>query len=192
VRKNPAWDREMIVVIGPSNAGKSTLLQMMGVEDQVSYTFEKPSINTIYVHYNLLKQKFNQLNNAQPHRRPNIAEEKSLISIFDSNTITKAIILISPVEDLVSRAKSRSIVEARFPDRIYDQNLWIDILKGFDFLTAYEQIFDFLDKRGIDYSVLYSDDSFEIGEFASTDRAHIEQIMKGLYVPSPAAPPLSP
>lgn len=176
----------MIIVMGPSNSGKSTYLQNLGVENKTGYTFEKIGSEIEYFHYNILKKAFNQHIGRYPKDELDVSNEKTLLSTFENSNIEKAIVLVCPIKDLISRANNRDFVENRLQNHKYDRDLWVRLLSEFDLFMAYEQIFDFLDRRNVDYTVYYSDNSYDIGTFKPSDRVYVNKNLRGTHITVPS------
>ncbi|NTJ43958.1 class I SAM-dependent methyltransferase [Agrobacterium larrymoorei] len=185
-----------ILVLGPSNAGKSTFMELLkphGLPSTFGSQIKSPSdVPTEgLLHYNLLHKCLELKNQGLPCREWNLLDEKILSDIMASGKIQQAVVIVTSIGELAHRASSRSHVEQSLGTSGYNPSVWLDIMKDVDFFTLYEKTFDLLESKGISYDVLYSSNQFGAinGQlFVPTDRTFVHHNLRGRYIstPSPA------
>ncbi|MBR9910205.1 MAG: methyltransferase [Gammaproteobacteria bacterium] len=190
------------LIIGPTNAGKTKLLESNTLQQLLDgppaedsntiFGVELSSVSTAtakqkltgksYLHYNLL------------HGIPIDAEfcpksfhiTQDLEAILASKAIDTAIVLVSPLEELLDRAKKRKVTpEGSLGTQKYCNEKWINALTKIDLFAAYYLLLDHLERYGIAYKVIYSSTSFESG-FAHSDKVYIHHNLRGRYIETPA------
>ena len=182
------------LILGPTGSGKTTLINKLldlkliksddlifGFEIKLFFfkfirfwkKYKKISKNSV-IHYNIL----NKLIISNKIHEHNHLKDDQILKIILSykNLFDEVIILVSPIEQLLDRAKKRIKIEKNIDER-YDNNYWINILKNTYLPNIYIQLFKILDELEIKYKILYSSS----GDFKPTSRKNILQNLEGIY-----------
>ena len=179
------------LILGPSGAGKSTLINAKLIESKnlifgyelvnKKYGFlkfwektKKISKNSI-IHYNILSCFAHQAGICS--EKEILEDDKILKKILSYDKILDdVIILVAPVNELISRANSRKKVEDNISEK-YDNEFWTNIIKRTNFYNLYKELFIILDSLNIKYRILYSfQDDFKI-----TQKSNINKNLDGVY-----------
>lgn len=183
------------LIVGPTCSGKSTLvnspsLAEFGVDSQAIIFPDQLSYKTIQphscIHYNLLHGIFKFGACWQNWEFP---DEPIFKQILNSNKVQNAIVLVSPIQELRQRIKTRKIIEAHNPTP-YPNQFWLKCLEKINIFYLYEKFLGTLNTLGISYKVIFSSsqnsaDNFH-PEFRETDRVYIHKNLRGQYVKCPA------
>ena len=179
-----------ILITGPTSVGKSSYLATLERDGQpVPFVCGKdlgssgmPSDG--YVHYNLL-HRYESIHSPATESGYAITLPQSLgqIPLLDyilsSEKISEAVVLVASVEDLVTRAASRTIVEEDGTGALYNAEYWVNLLQNADLFRLYELLFDHLDERGIPYTVVLSASENGRHAFTVTDRVFVHKHLRG-------------
>jgi 2-polyprenyl-3-methyl-5-hydroxy-6-metoxy-1,4-benzoquinol methylase len=182
------------LVVGPSGVGKSTLLDSPWLRrrdpgldaGRVEFGYQLAqgdlSAGTEYVHYNLTHYLLEPARSESERSFERMAREPILTKILAA--VDRAIVLVSPVSELLERASGRTHNEATQTDSTYDQAGWMSRLRSVDLFAVYEQFYALLDSRGIAIEVVFSSNQVPEG-FADSDRAYTHHNLRGRYILPP-------
>ena len=178
------------LILGPSGSGKSTLInkRFIGFKNLVfGYELEDKKYDFLkfwkktkiskdsIVHYNILNNLSNQNDNHDEEIF--LKNDKLLKKILSYNKLfDEVIILVSPIEELISRAISREKVEDNITDR-YDNEFWLNHIKKTNFENLYKQLLLILDANNLEYVILYSSSN----NFRETKKDNIKKNLAGIY-----------
>ena len=178
------------LILGPSGSGKSTLInkRFIGFKNLVfGYELEDKKYDFLkfwkktkiskdsIVHYNILNNLSNQNDNHDEEIF--LQNDKLLKKILSYNKLfDEVIILVSPIEELISRAISREKVEDNITDR-YDNEFWLNHIKKTNFENLYKQLLLILDANNLEYVILYSSSN----NFRETKKDNIKKNLAGIY-----------
>lgn len=171
------------LVIGPTCVGKSTFLSSEQARDFgiAANTFKlgfqlasHPAQRGETIHYNLLRD-------TQPGASPvaspgawSLEQDRVLSELLNVGILTECLVLVAPVQELVRRAKARTMVEADRSWR-YDSSFWVSALERTDLFRAYEQLFDLLEQAGVPARVLDCSSPVAV----ESDRVFVHSILRG-------------
>ena len=178
------------LILGPSGSGKSTLInkRFIGFKNLVfGYELEDKKYDFLkfwkktkiskdsIVHYNILNNLSNQNDNHDEEIF--LQNDKLLKKILSYNKLfDEVIILVAPIEELISRAISRKKVEDSITDR-YDNEFWLNHIKKTNFENLYKQLLLILDANNLEYVILYSSSN----NFRETKKDNIKKNLAGIY-----------
>lgn len=178
------------LILGPSCSGKSTLInkRFIGFKNLVfGYELEDKKYDFLkfwkktkiskdsIVHYNILNNLSNQNDNHDEEIF--LQNDKLLKKILSYNKLfDEVIILVAPIEELISRAISREKVEDNITDR-YDNEFWLNHIKKTNFENLYKQLLLILDANNLEYVILYSSSN----NFRETKKDNIKKNLAGIY-----------
>lgn len=139
-----------------------------------------------FVHYNLLHFRYPRQPNEGAPIADHLAGEPILQALLGSPPmIDSAIVLVSPIEELLERGASRRLTEPRrAADGVYEHDRWTRMITETDLFGAYEDLFEMLARRDVPTQVLYSSGALRDG-FAATDRAFVHHNLRGRYIRPP-------
>jgi 2-polyprenyl-3-methyl-5-hydroxy-6-metoxy-1,4-benzoquinol methylase len=185
------------LIIGPTSVGKSTFIRHKISLDanKVILGYEVPlkgvPFGTDFVHYNLLEPW--NTDGVFLDVRAQLRSESTLYEILESGVIDRVTVLVVSERMLRSRISAREHVEPRLrPDEpiTYFPDQWLRVLENVDLYGIYEELFSYLDDRGISHVCVAS-----IGmdpdtpSFMEVDRLSVRQVLRG-NIPLHLAPPV--
>ena len=182
------------LILGPTGSGKTTYINKLldskliktgdlifGFEiKKISFIvlkfwkkYKKINKNSV-IHYNILN-KMIQPNKKHEH---NHLKDDQILKIILSykNLFDEVVILVSPVAQLLDRAKHRKRIESNI-DENYDNDYWVKVLENTNLLNTYSQLFKILDGLEIKYNILFSSS----GDFKPTSIKDISHNLEGIY-----------
>lgn len=181
------------LLIGPTCVGKSTLLGhpflrnvagSRNTDDPVvvyGRELDRRSARSVgralagcdFLHFNLLHGARGRRGAAAR------AVRRRLRRVLDSGAIAGAVVLVSPMSELLSRAGRRvDTPEGHLGNSVYDRKRWIDTLAACDLVALYDVLFERLDRYGIPYEVVVSSVDVPSG-FQMTERADLPDHLRG-------------
>jgi SAM-dependent methyltransferase len=188
------------VLIGPSGVGKSTLfhsgnfsrLANTPAPDHLIFGYQLAGLEeeprNAVIHYNMLHPIFAYGSKplAEISREWDYFRDPGFRRLLDEVQLNRAYVLVAPIDELLERARSREDVEENVPERTrYDNSFWENVLGNVNLFRMYEQLFDILESKGIDYRVLFSSKNIE-GGFSASDRVFVPKNLRGQQVHVPA------
>lgn len=184
-----------IIVAGPTGSGKSTLLQTGRAQEFLppstpipnntafGYELEKKDIpENVFIHYNLLRPA--SLPTASALWEFNC--DPVFRKIISDPLLGYAIVLVSPIAELLERAGERTIVEENVSRKIpYDAAFWRNIIGKTNIFNAYEALFNIFDEKKLPYTVVYSSPNIS-QNFRVSDRVFVPRNLRGEFIEPPA------
>ena len=182
------------LILGPTGSGKTTFinklldLKLIKTEDlifgfeikKVSFKilrfwkkYKKISKNSV-IHYNILNELIQENKNHKPNHLRDDHKLKMILGY--KNLFDEVIILVTPVNELLSRAKKRIKIEKNINEK-YDNDYWVNILENTNLHNTYMQLFGILDNLELKYDILFSSSN----SFKPTTKKNILQNLEGIY-----------
>ena len=103
--------------------------------------YKKISKNSV-IHYNILNKLIQENKNYKPNHLRDDHKLKMILGY--KNLFDEVIILVTPVNELLSRAKKRTKIEKNINEK-YDNDYWVSILENTNLHNTYMQLFGILD-----------------------------------------------
>ena len=145
---------------------KFNLLNFFGIGNSI----KKKSV----VHYNILSY-------LTKNESGSLSSERTFLEILKyKKKFNEVIIIVAPIEELILRAKS-SVCTEKNKNAKYDNNFWVNIYKKINLFKIYEDLFEILDSKKIEYKVLFSSKNL----FKISDRVFAHHNLKGKYFELP-------
>jgi len=182
------------LIIGPSRVGKSSYIEnlvnkkFINKEDIIfGYQIKKKKLNFLsflglhnsikkksVVHYNILHYLTND-------KIKSFTKEEAFLEILKNKKIfDEVIVLVSPIDELILRAKLSINVEKNYNAK-YNNKFWTDIYDHIDLFKIYENLFEILDAEKITFKIMFSSND----SFKTTDRVFVYQNLRGKYYELP-------
>ena len=179
----------MHLVIGPSNAGKSTWIERENLCDVVfAFQFvegEIPPRGSV-LHYNLLLLGPRRRKQKLPLTEWSLLDHSLLHNCLLEKAVAEATVIVAPIKDLLTRAAMRQVVEDSLIDKgIYPSNDWLEIIEEVNLFAMYQQLFDILEDNSIPYRILFNADG-DTNTMRETDRCYVHAALRGKYVGIPS------
>jgi SAM-dependent methyltransferase len=180
------WDVMTILVIGPTNVGKSTYIRHHLGSEKTYFGYElahaEIPCNGV-IHYNLLFMAPELLNSGDLTPEWDILAEPVFAKMLASGRIQRAVVLTAPLDELVDRAAARRINELDRNPSTYLSEMWSTVLTRVDLFAIYDRLFDALEKAAIPVEVLYAASSPELEfSFLPSDQVYVHHNLGGRHV----------
>jgi len=181
-----------VLIIGPTSSGKSTLIEKSYQNSNSNnkkkvlfgYELEKNTIdeNSI-VHYNLLRFLTQDNNNQE-----NLTFENDIafkIILKNLKKFSQIIVLVTPIEELISRINKRDFNEKHLTSEKYDKTFWLEIIQKTNLFKIYENLFELFEINSLNYEILFSSSKIP-DQFVISDRVFVHHNLRGIYISSPS------
>lgn len=194
-----------ILVTGPTGVGKSTLLlsgeiskflQSCPVPPNTVFGFQLANGDLpdhAFIHYNLLHPALaNPAPDFGAKETPcHLMEDPIFRKIIGDSRLGMAVVLVSPLDELLERAEERTCIERNVEGLpAYDSQCWRSILETTNISAVYEQLFCHLERRGIPYVVVNSSAGI-VERFQLSDRVFVPANLRGISQTLPTADQIS-